>query len=203
MSSAESDLTWTKGIEDHGRSVREDEAQSNGEPTLPPFALNVQGSVSSQLASEVFDSFDEAVPDVTVQDIATSSADRVDVAQGGSSSSAQASLVRRQPFSLKRARQRGVTPPLSLPLQLPGKRKNRIDSAPPEGAAAFFLLQGAAACLLFIKKHLSFLTKGSRLGQGAVCLAPPPAAALGRGGATKKASPGWGSRKPPTTSSPR
>ena len=111
LSSAESDLTWTTGIADHGGSVREDEAQSNGEPTLPPFALNVQDSVSSQLASEVFDSFGEAVPDVTVQDIASSSKDILYVAQGGSSSSAQASLVRRQPFSLKRARQRGGTPP--------------------------------------------------------------------------------------------
>ena len=36
LSSADSDLTWTKGIPDHGGGVREDEAQSNGEPTLPP-----------------------------------------------------------------------------------------------------------------------------------------------------------------------
>ena len=31
LSSAESHLTWTTGMEDHGGSVREDEAQSNGE----------------------------------------------------------------------------------------------------------------------------------------------------------------------------
>ena len=67
LSSAESDLTWNTGIEDHGGSVREDEAQSNGEPTLPPFVFNVPDIVSSQLASERFDSFDVAVPDVTVQ----------------------------------------------------------------------------------------------------------------------------------------
>jgi hypothetical protein len=36
---AESDLTWTPGKDDPGGSVREDEARSNGEPTLPPFVF--------------------------------------------------------------------------------------------------------------------------------------------------------------------
>ena len=66
LSSAESDLTWTTGIPDHGGSVREDQAQSNGEPTHPPFAFNVQEIVSCQLASEAFESFD-------AQDVASSS----------------------------------------------------------------------------------------------------------------------------------
>ena len=59
----------------HGGSVREDEAQSNGEHSLPPFAFNVPDIVSSQLASEDFDSFDGAVADVTVQDVASSGSD--------------------------------------------------------------------------------------------------------------------------------
>ena len=41
---------WTTGMRDHGGSVREDEAQSNGEPTLPPFVFLVPDTVSSQLA---------------------------------------------------------------------------------------------------------------------------------------------------------
>ena len=36
LSSSESDLTWTTGMQGHGGSVREDKAQSNAEPTLPP-----------------------------------------------------------------------------------------------------------------------------------------------------------------------
>ena len=36
LKSAESDLTWTTRMKDLGGSVREDKAQSNGEPTLPP-----------------------------------------------------------------------------------------------------------------------------------------------------------------------
>jgi hypothetical protein len=39
---AESDLTWTPGKDDPGGSVREDEAMSNGEPTLPPFLFSNQ-----------------------------------------------------------------------------------------------------------------------------------------------------------------
>ena len=104
LSSAESDLTWTTGIADHGGSVREDEAQSNGEPTLPPFAFDVPDTVSSQLASEVFDSFE-------VQDVALSSTSPFYVPQGGASGNCPASFVRSPPLSLKRARQRGGTPP--------------------------------------------------------------------------------------------
>ena len=41
LSSAESDLTWTTGKNDLGGNVREDEAQSNGEPTpLPGSQIN-------------------------------------------------------------------------------------------------------------------------------------------------------------------
>ena len=103
----------------------EDEAQSNGEPTLPPFAFNVPDSVSSQLASEVFDSFDGAVPDVTVQDVASSSSDLLYVPQGGSISSAQASLVRRKPFLLKRARQRGGSPPSKFAFTAPRQKEKQ------------------------------------------------------------------------------
>ena len=39
LQSAESDLTWTTGIGDPGGSVREDGAQSHGEPTPPPFGV--------------------------------------------------------------------------------------------------------------------------------------------------------------------
>ena len=95
---------WTTGMEDHGGSVREDEAQSNGEPTLPPFAFNVPDIVSSQLASEVFDSLD-------AQNVASSSTSPLYVPPVGSISSAPASLVRSKPFPLKRGRQRGGSPP--------------------------------------------------------------------------------------------
>ena len=50
--------TWTTGIGDHGGSVREDKAQSNGEPTLRPFAFDVPDILSSQPASEVVDNLD-------------------------------------------------------------------------------------------------------------------------------------------------
>ena len=39
LSSADPDLTWTTGITDPGGNVREGDAQSNGEPSLPPFDL--------------------------------------------------------------------------------------------------------------------------------------------------------------------
>ena len=53
--------------------------------------------------------------------------------------------------------------------------------------ASFSKVQLLLLLLLFLfnKMLLFFLTKGSCLGQGAVCLAPPPPAApLGRGGLT-------------------
>ena len=112
-------------MQDHGGSVREDEAQSNGEPTLPPFAFNVSDTVSSQLASEVFDSVELAVQNVVVQDVASSSSNLLYATQGGSSSSAQASLVRRQPFSLKRARQRGGTPPSKFAFAAPRQKEKQ------------------------------------------------------------------------------
>ena len=125
LRSAESNLTWTTGMQDHGGSVREDEAQSNGEPSLPPFAFNVADTVSSQLASEVFDSVDLAVQDVAVQDVASSSTHLLYAAQGGSSSGAQASLVRRKPFSLKRARQIGGTPPSKFAFAAPRQKEKQ------------------------------------------------------------------------------
>jgi len=48
LRSAESDLTWTTGMQDLGGNVREDVAQSNGEPTLPPFAFNVPDIISAE-----------------------------------------------------------------------------------------------------------------------------------------------------------
>ena len=71
---------------------------------LPPFAFNVPDTVSSQLASEVFDSFD-------VQDVASSSTSPLYVPQGGASSRLPASFVQPKPLSLKRGRLRGGSPP--------------------------------------------------------------------------------------------
>ena len=100
LRSAESDLTWTTGMQDHGGSVREDAAQSNGEPTLLPFdighvSLFAAGNggqsklemVSSQLASEIFES-------CSMQDLASSSNSAFYVPQGGASSSTDTSLSR-------------------------------------------------------------------------------------------------------------
>ena len=118
LRSAESDLTWTKGIPDHGGSVWEDEAQSNGEPTLTPFALNVPDIVSSQLASDVFDSFD-------AQNVASSSTSQLFVPQVGSNSSCPASLVRQKPFSLKRGRQRWGSPPSKFTFAAPRQKEKQ------------------------------------------------------------------------------
>ena len=112
-------------MQDHGGSVREDEAQSNGEPTLPPFAFDVADTVFSQLASEVFDNVKLAVQDVAVQDVVSSSTHLLYATQGGSSSGAQASLVRRKPFSLKRARQRGGTPPSKFAFAAPRQKEKQ------------------------------------------------------------------------------
>ena len=118
MSSAESDLTWTTGMQDHGGSVREDEAQSNGEPTIPPFAFNVPDTVSSQLASEVFDSFD-------AQDVASSSTSPSYVPQLGASSSFATSLAKPRTFPLKRGRQRGGSPPSKFVFAAPRQKEKQ------------------------------------------------------------------------------
>ena len=107
-------IPWTKC--QGGRST------DNGKPTVPPFAFNVADTVYSQLASEAFDSVDLAVQDVAVQDLASSSTNLLYATQGGSSSSAQASLVRRQPFSLKGARQRGGSPPSKFAFAAPRQK---------------------------------------------------------------------------------
>ena len=52
---------------------------------------------------------------------------------------------------------------------------------PPEGAAVIILFLKFEKNKENKKIPLSFLTKGSRLGQGAVCLAPPPSSTTGEG----------------------
>ena len=104
LTSAESDLTWTTCIPDHGGSVRGDEAQSNGQLTLLPFAFNVPDNVPSQLASEFCERFD-------AKGMASSSTSQLCEPQVMATSSSATSLPRLKPFSLKRGRQRGGSPP--------------------------------------------------------------------------------------------
>ena len=50
---AESGLTCNTWMQNYGGSVREDEAQRNGEPNISPFSLDMPEIVPSQLASEI------------------------------------------------------------------------------------------------------------------------------------------------------
>ena len=131
LRSAESDLTRTTGMQDHGGSVREDAAQSNGEPTLPPFdigdvSLFAAGNggqshfdmVPSQLVPDVFDHF-------SVQDVASSSPSHLHVPQRGATSSTNAFLSGPKTFSLKRTRQRGESPHSKFAFATPKKKEKQ------------------------------------------------------------------------------
>ena len=125
--------TWTTGIPEHGGSFREDEAQSNGEPTIPPFAFNVQDNVSSQLASEAFESF-------PLQHVSSSSTSQVYVPQVVTNSGSPASLVRPKPYSIKMVRQGWRSPPTSVFRSSKVKRKKNGLTVHPQGRQQVFLI---------------------------------------------------------------
>ena len=127
LQSAESNLTWTTGMKDTGGNVREDVAQSYGEPSLPPvgvgdlppfsFAhgIHTHGVVGSDPHGTSVE-MSPLLPSQGLQDIASSS--NVILPVGSQ-------LSKKSPLVLKRRRPRSGSPPSKFAFATPRAKEKQ------------------------------------------------------------------------------